>query len=52
MADVDERVSVAARHARVDLGDHDVGALSGGASGFRAGAQRAETVLIGKSRRE
>lgn len=50
MADVDQRVSVAARHAGVDLGDHNVGALGGGARGFRAGAQRAETVFIGKSK--
>ena len=42
-------VSVAAGHARVDLSDHHVGALGGGARSFRAGAQRAETVLIGKS---
>lgn len=46
MAHVDEAVAVAARHLRVDLRHHHVGALRSRARAVDARSQRAETVLV------
>lgn len=51
IADVDEGISGAARHARVDLSDNDIGALGRGTGGFDTSTHGAETVLICALRR-
>ena len=46
IADVNDSITRAARHARVDLGDNNVGTLGSSTSGFDARTHGAEAVLI------
>jgi hypothetical protein len=44
--DGEERVAVRARHVRVDLGDHEIGGVDGGADDVDGDAEADEAVAI------